>query len=140
VDDLESFYHTAQWAAAFNDGQSGKTCKADGLQHFRTLIAGPFENRTLAERDVMTLQPESKLGLEIKKYGPFFGSSAFLLHHWLHKLCTLQGDWEYVMGEAEELEGRYKEEFLVIHFLIFGLRGVKEYFQLLLQCRDLLNK
>ena len=47
VDDLESFYYTAQWAAAFNDGTSGGRHEEGEIIWLRTIISS-------AEREVAT--------------------------------------------------------------------------------------
>ena len=40
VNNLESFYHTAQWPVAFNNGASGKKHNGGGIREFREKILG----------------------------------------------------------------------------------------------------
>ena len=124
VDDLESFYYTAQWAAAFNDGASGRRHDGIGIQHFRELIVGNQKDRAaIMVRD--ELFPRSA-GMT---YGPFFAQSLYLLTPWREKLAILIRDWiqltETTVGHNED-----KDEFLGLDFLIYGYRGVAEYLEL----------
>jgi len=58
-----------------------------------------------------------------------FANSAALLHPWL-KLDTLISDWLRVEDQAEDLEDT-KMKHLTDNFLVYGYRGVAEYFELI---------
>ena len=125
VDDLNSFCYTAQWAAAFNDGATGEKHNGIKIQRFREMIAD--DRRAVAVsmvRDGLR-SPGTKA-----EYGPFFAQSLALLSPWWAKLALLVGDWDIEMDQASALEGKDKEERLRLNFLIFGYRGVREYFEL----------
>ena len=126
VDDLESFYYTAQWAVACNDGASGGKYKGTGIQRFREMIAGEERARATAlvhyVLDPVTAEEE---------YGPFFAHSLTLLSPWFAKLATMVRSWNGVMHRAAKLDGKDKEKYLGSNFLIYGYRGVTEYFELL---------
>ena len=121
VDDLFSFYYTTQWAVAFNDGASGGRYQGNEIERFREMITG--ELRSLATSNVRDSARA--------KYGPFFNQSLALLSPWIAKLFGLQRDWDSVMDEAEGLKGVERGEYLGQKFLIYGYRGVEEYFKLL---------
>ena len=125
VDDLHSFCYTAQWAAAFNDGASGEKHDGMEIQEFREMIAD--ERRALA---VYSVQHSLRSPGTKAEYGPFFAQFLALLSPWWIKLATLVGDWDIEMDQASALEGKDKEERLRLNFLIFGYRGVREYFEL----------
>jgi hypothetical protein len=127
VDDLESFYYTAQWAAAFNDGASGRKYDGGGIKRFRSMIASD-------EREGATLMVERELthttNREAAEYGAFFTSSLALLSPWVKKLSSLRIDWRAVMYQVQDLDDKDREKHLHPSFLIYGYRGVKEYFEL----------
>jgi len=104
VDDLESFYYTAQWAVAFNDGASGEKHDGDGIREFREMISG--ENRFSATNEVRLEYPNF---WEEEEYGAFFANSAALLHPWLRKLDILKADWSLLMAQAGGTRG-YEDE------------------------------
>ena len=127
VDDLESFYSTAQWAAAFNDGASGGTYNGIEMQQLRKMIAGHRRARVVElVRDELSLC-SAKVEFE---YGPFFAQSLVLLNAWWKRWAALARDWRHVMARADALEGKDKEKHLGLNFLIFGYRGVGEYLEL----------
>ena len=137
VDDLESFYYTVQWAAAFNDGASGKKHDGGGIREFREKISG--DKRLSAFREVQTRQP-GFWKLKEQEYGAFFVNSAVLLGPWLKKLDALISDWLLVAAQAEALEGTKMKEHLTDSFLVYGYRGVAEYFELIHEHRASLKK
>ena len=125
VDDLESFYYTAQWAAAFNDGANGRKHDGAKIQEFREMIAG--DERPLATGMVQKSLDPLTAG---SKYGPFFASSLSLLVPWLDRFVTLRRDWNRVENRAAEFNSKDKETHLGLNFLIYGYRGVAEYLEL----------
>ncbi|KAF9649200.1 hypothetical protein BDM02DRAFT_3142988 [Thelephora ganbajun] len=138
IDDLESFYYTAQWAAAFNDGTSGGKYDGNQIERFRKMIAGSANERYRARGMVRgVLRPTSVTVVE--EYGPFFARSLVILGPWNTGFDTLGADWRDVMDQARALDDREKEKHLARNFLIFAYRGVKEYFQLLHQHRTSLQ-
>jgi len=138
VDDLESFYYTAQWAVAFNDGASGEKHDGDGIREFREMISG--ENRFSAAHEVRSEYPGFWERRE-EEYGAFFVNSTALLRPWLKKLDALISDWSPVADQgAEALEGTKMKEHLTDSFLVYGYRGVAEYFQLIHEHRASLEK
>lgn len=135
VDDLHSFYHTAQWAAAFNDGASGKRHSGDEIREFRDMIADRRDRREKAVymvRDI--LRPESA-----EEYGPFFAQSLALLSPWWAKLAPMASNWRLEMRRADALEGEDKKKRLGLKFLVFAYRGVGEYFRLVHEHRESLQ-
>ena len=117
VDDLESFYYTAQWAAAFNDGASGKKYDGGGIREFREKISG--DKRLSAFREVQTRYSGFWERKE-QEYGAFFASSAALLRPWLGKLDALISDWSRVVDQVEDLEDTKMKEHLTDNFLVYG--------------------
>jgi len=134
VDDLESFYYTAQWATAFNDGASGGRHNGTTIQQFREKIAG--DRREQATATITRLHP---IAAETD-YGPFFARSLPLLAPWRLKSDALHYDWTKVLHDASLLGDKDKEEYLHLNFLIFGYRGVGEYLELIREHRDLLQR
>ena len=134
VDDLESFYYTVQWAAAFNDGANGRKHDGAKIQEFREMIAG--DERHLATGMVRQELYPLTAG---PKYGPFFASSLSLLVPWLERLATLTRGWARVENRATEFNSKDKEMHLGLNFLIYGYRGVAEYLELLHKHRESLQ-
>ena len=135
VDDLESFYYTAQWAVAFNDGASGGRYNGIELQDFREMIAGSEREQANAMvRDELCPIPSEA------EYGSFFARSLSLLTPWQLKLGELDGDWNDVLYDASLRDDKGKEEYLGLNFLIYGYRGVGEYLELLHEHRASLQK
>ena len=135
VDDLESFYYTAQWAAAFNDGPKGEKHDGDGVREFREMISG--DKRYSAVHRIRTTDHDT---WEEEEYGAFFANSTALLHPWLEKLNALLIDWRRLAAQAKKLEDAKKKDHLTNSFLVLGYRGVAEYFQLLHQHRESLEE
>jgi len=125
VDDLISFCFTAQWAAAFNDGAGGGRYNGIEIQEFREMITGDRRADAVSlARDILR-HPSMRT-----EYGPFFARSLDILNPWWIRLTALVGDWSFELGQTGALEGKDKEERLRLNFLIFGYRGVGEYFEL----------
>ena len=135
VDDLESFYYTAQWAAAFNDGVKGEKHNGGEIRKFRENISG--DKRLAATHMVRSEYPDF---LEEEKYGAFFADSAALLHPWLGKLDILKADWSRLMTQTKKLDDTKMKEHLHDDFLAHGYRGVAEYFELIREHRASLEK
>ena len=134
VDDLESFYYVAQWAAAFNDGAVGGLHDGTDIRVFREMIAGNLRER--AGEDVRILEPDTAGA----GYGPFFAQSLHVLTPWREKLDPLLRGWRRVMRDAVNLgETDAKEKYLGLNFLIFGIRGVTEYLELVHEHRESLQ-
>ena len=134
VDDLQSFYFTAQWAAAFNDGASGKKHDGAEIKWFREMIVGEKRSEaTYSVRDY--LRPGTA---DIAGYGLFFVHSLAVLSPWLAKLGAMVRDWNHVMIRAKGL-GEGMEKYLAQNFLISGYRGVGEYFELVHEHRESLQ-
>jgi len=130
VDDLESFYYTAQWAAAFNDGASGGRFNGPEIQEFREMIAG-------GERALATIKLPSLFSISTEvEYGPFFARSLPPLVSWWPKLSILHHDWAKVLYGASLHNGEDKEEYLHLNFYIFSYRGVVEYLELVHEHRE----
>jgi len=132
VDDLESFYYTAQWAVAFNKGASGGRFNGPEIQDLREMIAG--RERAMATIKVTSLTPFSAEA----KYGLFFARSLRVLTPWRLKFFTLCQDWSDVLHSASLRNGNDKEEYLRLNFYIFGYRGVVEYLELVHKHHELL--
>ena len=138
IDDLDSFFFTTQWAAAFNDGASGKRHDTREIQRFRDRISG--RDRAKATTMVQnSLKPDRRN--TPKEYGPFFAHSLYVLTPWIRKLVDLRGDWERsIMDKAEDLDDEEKEKFLRSSFLVWGYRGVAEYLELVYENRASLQE
>jgi len=134
VDDLVSFCYTAQWAAAFNDGASGGKHDGIKIQEFREMIVG--DKRVYAVSLVRHKLPHPRSKAE---YGPFFARYLDFLSPWWTKLTALVSDWIFERCEVGVLEDKDKEERLRLDFLIFGYRGVGEYFELVHEHRESLQ-
>ena len=125
VDDLESFYYTTQWAAAFNDGASGRKHNGAEIQEFREMIAGDRRHQANA----MVLEELFPL-MEEPGYGNFFARSLSVLTPWLGKLSALRRDWTLTQRMAAGSNDEEMEKHLGLGFLIYGYRGVAEYLEL----------
>jgi len=136
VDDLQSFYYTAQWAAAFNDGASGGKHDSKNIQEFREMISG---GRRLAADRIVLLRTYDFWKEVEQAYGPFFTLSAAVLHPWLQRLNTLAAEWSPIPVRAEKLDDVERKDYLVYNFLVYGYRGVGEYFELIHNHRALLE-
>jgi len=137
VDDLESFYYTAQWAAAFNDGANGGKYCGEEIEEFREMIAGGTrDSGSLIVRNAVYPVTRS----QEEGYGPFFTQSLAFLSPWLAKLATIVNDWGSVMAGAKALEDEQKEKYLGLNFLVYGYRGVGEYLELVHEHRALLQE
>jgi hypothetical protein len=137
VDDLESFYHTAQWAAAFNDGASGGKSDGSKIQRFREMISG---DRRSAALDRVLLDSYETWEEGEEEYGSFLTHSTTLLCPWLGKLNTLNTAWSSLKVRAGRLDGTKKKEYLAYNFLVYGYRGVGEYFELIREHRAFLEE
>ena len=137
VDDLESFYYAAQWAAAFNDGASGEKHDRGGIRKFREKISG--DKRLAATHMVRSEYPDFWKWRE-QEYSAFFANSAALLRPWLRKLYILEADWSRLMDQAEDLEDTKMKEHLANNSMVYGYRGVEEYFELIHGHRASLEK
>jgi len=137
VDDLESFYYTAQWAAAFNDGANGGKYDGSGIETFREMIAGDMRNGAylMVQEDLYPVRRR-----QAEAYGPFFAHSLAFLNPWLAKVNALGRGWDSMLEEAEELDGENKAKHLHSQFLVHGYRGVGEYFELVHEHRALLQE
>jgi len=136
VDDLQSFYYTAQWAAAFNDGASGGKYDSNKIRKFREMISG---GRRLAATDVILSRTYDFWKEVGQAYGPFFTHSTAILHPWLQRLNTLKAEWSPTTVRAEKLDDAKRKDYLVYNFLVYGYRGVGEYFELIHNHRALLE-
>jgi hypothetical protein len=97
LDDLESFYCTAQWAAAFDDGASGREYDGEEIKYFRKMIAGDRRDRASNQvRDELSVVTKQ----EVIDYGAFFANSLAFLNPWLMKLVILRREWRLVMEQA----------------------------------------
>jgi len=136
VDDLESFYYTAQWAVVFNDGARGGKHNGDGVREFREMISG--NRRSDAILMVLSNHPSFWERRE-QEYGAFFTNSAALLRPWFEKLNVLIADWKLLVAQAK-LEDTKVKEHLIDNFFIYSYRGVAEYFELIHEYRAWLEK
>ena len=132
IDDLESFYYVAQWAAAFNDGAAEGRHDGIKIQRFREMIAGDRRVRA-----VVMVRDHLIPRIAGAEYGPFFAQSLHILAPWREKLVTLARGWRNV--DAAELHETDREKYLGLNFLIYGYRGVTEYLELVHNCRALLQ-
>jgi len=134
IDDLYSFYYTTQWAVAFNDGASEGKQDGSEIREFRTMVAG--KERAEAVMIALTKRPSLTTREE---YGLFFAQSLALLNPWWVRLAALNSEWDDVTRQAKALKGEDKEKYLGLNFLIFGYRGVGEYFELVHEHRKSLQ-
>ena len=75
-----------------------------------------------------------------QEYSAFFANSAALLRPWLRKLYILEADWSRLMDQAEDLEDTKMKEHLANNSMVYGYRGVEEYFELIHGHRASLEK
>jgi len=137
VDDLESFYFTAQWAAAFNDGASGGRHDGDDIRRFREMIS---DGRRTSAIDSVLLKSYDFWKRREQGYGPFFTHSVALLGPWLEKLNILIKDCSSMIEQVEDLDDAKIKDHLTYNFLVYGYRGVGEYFELIREHRALLEE
>jgi len=136
VDDLQSFYYMAQWAAAFNDGASGEKYDSNNIREFREMISG---GRRLTADFIILSRNHDFWKLMAGAYSSFFAHSTAILHPWLRNLNTLVADWSSIMIHAEKLDDAERKDYLDYNFLVYGYRGVGEYFELIHEHRALLE-
>lgn len=136
IDDLEWFYYTARWAAAYNEGASGGKYNGDEIRKFRKMIMNERNDADMMIRGYRHGFWEQKQ----EGYGPFFVRSVALLHQWSRKLRISFDDWISLREETRGHSDAEKEEYLAYHFLIHAYRGVGEYFEILYQHRALLQE
>jgi hypothetical protein len=134
--DLESFYYTARWAAAFNEGASGEMYNGDAIREYRKML---LEQRIVA--DIVIQESDYSYWEKNREvYGPFFVRSMALLQPWSKKLRNLSIAWRSVMRQTRDLSDAEEEEYLAYNFLVYAYRGVREYFEILYQHRALLQE
>ena len=75
-----------------------------------------------------------------REYGMFFARSMALLRPWFRKLEALTHDWRRMMKRAEELDDAKRKDYLADNFLVYGYRGVAEYFELICKHHELLKE
>ena len=133
VDDLESFYFTAQWALAFNDGASGGKYDGTRIRRFRKITGQNWSEAKFMVQNF--LRPDTADA----QYGPFFIHFLTFLSRWLEKLAAMGRDRNRAILRAKELSGQDMEKYLGLNSLIYGYRGVGEYLELVHEHRALLE-
>ena len=113
----------------------GEKHDGGGIRRFREKISG--DKRFTATHEVRIARYDT---WEEEEYGAFFVNSAALLHPWLKKLDDLKYDWGGLMAQAKKLEDTEMKEHLADNFLVYGYRGVAEYFELLREHRASLER
>jgi len=122
------------WAVVFNDGANGGKYDGPEIQDFLEIIAG--DRRELTSKPVRDdLLPATAEA----EYASFLAQSLALLSPWWTKLAALGSDWSIVVGRAAALNDSRREKYLGLNFLIYGYRGVREYFELVQEHRALLQ-
>jgi len=58
---------------------------------------------------------------------------------WFRKLEALTYDWRCMMYRAKKLDDAKRKDYLADNFLVYGYRGVAEYFELICEHRELLE-
>ena len=86
------------------------------------------------------MNPPSFWERRVQEYGPFFTRSIALLRPWLAKLSALITDEIAMMDRAGDLDSAEREDYLNYNFLVFGYRGVGEYFELIHEHRKFFEK
>jgi hypothetical protein len=141
IDDLDSFYYTAQWAVAFNDGHAGKVDEGKGSDSFRAMIAGEDRENAcfLVLGDLSGAWMLSDGWRDRHGYGLFFQKSLSVLAPWKVSLNALRGEWARVMDKAHDLSDEGKKSHLHYNFLLYGYRGVLSYFEIFNEHCDTLS-
>ncbi|KAJ7220514.1 hypothetical protein GGX14DRAFT_354587 [Mycena pura] len=114
VDDIQSFYYVAQWAAAFN--QDGD--KFEDVEKIRSGLSGDVDAREAASARIRTLAAS-----DANYVGTFLVRCRPLLHAWNSRLTDLSIDF----ADARDKSG--KESWLKIVFQTFAYRGVADFLE-----------
>ncbi|KAJ7211362.1 hypothetical protein GGX14DRAFT_624497 [Mycena pura] len=114
LDDIQSFYYVAQWAAAFHkDGD-----KFDDVKDIRSGLSGNVEARALVSDRIRTLAAS-----DANYVGAFLVRCRPLLHAWYSRFTDLSIDF----ADARDASG--EESWLKIVFQTFAYRGVADFLE-----------
>ena len=122
VDDLESFYYTAQWAAARNQGSDAGRIETDDLKTLRARLSVTADIRFQATLLLHRINPNSQE--DIRKFGTFLPKLQPVLKEWYPSILMLMKSWRTVkdgVGEADV------SQYYIRHALAFAYRGVADY-------------
>jgi hypothetical protein len=124
VDDLNSFYYVAQWAAANNntDFPDSTTPIPDELRFLRKCLAGSLADRELGTSTI-TSEP-----LDSASYGTFLPHCQLMLQEWHQTLVVLTKDWHVAKSVTPETAHQYDTYYP--RFREFTNRGVLELVEL----------
>jgi hypothetical protein len=123
IDDLQSFYYVAQWAAVFNNTNfPGNAPIPAKLAQLRRRIAGSQTDRSFVTRKVTN--PD----LNPTQYGHFLVACCSILNEWDSKLRKLAAKWDAAEVGSFTDGNLYHECYP--HFRDFTDRGILELVQL----------
>jgi len=124
VDDLNSFYYVAQWAAVNNntDFPDSTTPIPDELRFLRKCLAGSLADRELGTSTI-TSEP-----LDSASYGTFLPHCQLMLQEWHQTLVVLTKDWHVAKSVTPETAHQYDTYYP--RFREFTNRGVLELVEL----------
>ena len=108
----------------------------DKIRQFREMISGGERS---AAGDLFRLNPHGIWKRMTQTYGSFFAHSAAILQPWLRKLDTLVVNFSSIIAQAEGLDDAKRKDYLDYNFLVYGYRGVGEYFEIIHEHRELLE-
>ncbi|KAJ7211361.1 hypothetical protein GGX14DRAFT_394273 [Mycena pura] len=113
IDDIQSFYYVAQWAAAFHkDGDN-----LDLVKKIRSGLSGNVEAREATSNHI------HRLVADANDVGDFLVRCPPLLHAWNSRLTDLYIDFAYARKASGE------ESWLKIVFQTFAYRGVADFLE-----------
>ncbi|KAJ7065029.1 hypothetical protein C8F01DRAFT_1250027 [Mycena amicta] len=126
VDDLQSFYYVAQWAATFRPVDGDRP----DLEQLREELAGT--GRAAATKTIQVLVP---LRSDQETYGDFLPRCGGFLDAWDLKLTRLQKDYKVAFEPIREQENPNLNHLRSL-FFTFAYRGVADYMELWAEWKD----
>lgn len=134
VDDLESFYYTLQWAAAYNEGSSTETHRGDDLRALRAMLSGSADNRFQAALLIHRIRRHSEE--DVRRFGAFLPKFQPVLEDWYPSILALIESWRAVRGG---FDGSDISRYYIRHALVFAYRGVADYLRFVHRYRESLK-
>ena len=134
VDDLESFYYTAQWAAVNNEGSDAGRIETDDLNTLRARLSVSADIRFQATLLLHRLRPDNQE--DIRKFGAFLPKLQPVLKEWYPSLLMLMKSWRTTKDGAGETDA---SRYYIRHALVFAYRGVADYLKIVHEHRGSLE-
>ena len=134
VDDLESFYYTAQWAAAYNEGSDAGWIETDHLKTLRTRLSATADIRFQATLLLHRISPNSQE--DVRKFGTFLPKLQPVFKEWYPSILMLMKSWRAV---RDGVGGADVSRYYIRHALVFAYRGVADYLKIVHKYRESLK-